>query len=241
MIKSKVFDLDSVKGIIFDYGATIDSNGVHWAEVIRAGYQNSGVDILKEDFREAYVFAERAMAKNKIIFPEDDFRVLMRKKIDLQFFRLLGLRYELDADKGLEIAEYCYSKAKDSVEKAKPILKKLSERYPLVLVSNFYGNIKSVLEDFEILYLFPIIIESAEVGVRKPDPQIFQMGVDSFGFDSYNVLVIGDSYKKDIAPAKAIGCQAIWLKGQGWDSSEDGVCFDNIIESFNELRTLFDI
>ena len=28
-----------IKGIIFDYGGTIDSNGMHWAEVIWRAYQ----------------------------------------------------------------------------------------------------------------------------------------------------------------------------------------------------------
>ena len=31
---SIMFNLDKVKGILFDYGGTIDSNGMHWAEVI---------------------------------------------------------------------------------------------------------------------------------------------------------------------------------------------------------------
>ncbi len=239
MVKS--FDKSSVRGIILDYGATIDSNGVHWAEIIWDGYLNSSLEIPKEDFRDAYVFAERAMAKNKIIFPEDDFRVLMQKKIDLQFFRLLSLGYELDTNKSLEIARYCYRKAKESVEIAKPILMKLSENYTLVLVSNFYGNIESVLKDFDILFLFPTIVESAVVGVRKPDPQIFQLGVDSLGLNTSEVLVVGDSYKKDIEPATTIGCQAIWLKGKGWDALEDAVDFDNIILSFEELKALFDI
>ena len=235
------FDKNSVQGIIFDYGATIDSNGVHWAEVIWDGYQDNQVEVSKENFRDAYVFAERAMAKNRIILPEDDFRLLMQKKIELQFSRLQELGFEFDSAKAKNVAEYCYNRAKESVEKAKPILRKLSEIYPLVLVSNFYGNIEAVLKDFDLISLFPVIIESAVVGVRKPDPAIFQMGVDRFNCTSTNVLVVGDSYTKDIVPSITIGCQAIWLKGKGWDSSEEAINFDNIIYSFEELLTLFDI
>ncbi len=241
MIMVNSFDKDFVKGIIFDYGATIDSNGVHWAEVIWSGYQDCLVDVSKEHFRDAYVFAERAMAKNRIVLPVDDFRILMQKKIELQFTRLRELGFVLDSDKAKAVAEYCYNSAKASVEKAKPILKELSLRYPLVLVSNFYGNIEAVLKDFDLLSLFPIIIESAVVGVRKPDPAIFQMGVDRFDCLPSEVLVVGDSYTKDIEPAQTIGCQAIWLEGKGWDASEEAVEYDNIIYSFEELRTLFDI
>ena len=34
-----MFNLDKVKGILFDYGGTIDSNGMHWAEVIWMAYE----------------------------------------------------------------------------------------------------------------------------------------------------------------------------------------------------------
>ncbi len=36
---SIMFKLDKVKGILFDYGGTIDSNGMHWAEVIWMAYE----------------------------------------------------------------------------------------------------------------------------------------------------------------------------------------------------------
>ena len=66
----------------------------------------------------------------------------------------------------------------------------------MVLVSNFYGNVQAVLADFNLLQYFESIIESAVVGVRKPDPQIFRLGVDALGMKPEEVLVVGDSYKK---------------------------------------------
>ena len=45
----------SAKGIIFDYGGTIDTNGVHWAEVIWKEYQRAEAGVSRELFREAYV------------------------------------------------------------------------------------------------------------------------------------------------------------------------------------------
>ena len=51
--------INNIKGIIFDYGATIDSNGIHWAEIIRNGYLKAGVNIADDVFREIYVYADR--------------------------------------------------------------------------------------------------------------------------------------------------------------------------------------
>ena len=55
------FKMESIKGIIFDYGGTIDSRGVHWSEIIWDGYRAAGIDIDKETFRQAYVHAEREL------------------------------------------------------------------------------------------------------------------------------------------------------------------------------------
>ena len=65
------------------------------------------------------------------------------------------------------------------------------------------------------------------MGIRKPDPQIFQLGVDALReimgktaeeLPAHDILVVGDSYSKDILPATKIGCQTVWLKGIGWDN-----------------------
>jgi len=64
-----MIDVSRVRGIIFDYGGTIDSNGVHWAEVIWQAYQAENIPITKEQFREAYIYGERTLGKNPIIQP----------------------------------------------------------------------------------------------------------------------------------------------------------------------------
>ena len=46
-----MFESDKIKGIIFDYGGTIDSNGMHWAEVIWMAYQAEEVPVSKDIFR----------------------------------------------------------------------------------------------------------------------------------------------------------------------------------------------
>jgi len=112
----------------------------------------------------------------------------------------------------------------------------LADRYPMVLVSNFYGNIAAVLQDFGLGHFFPIIIESAVVGIRKPDPQIFRLGVEALQMKAEEVVVIGDSYDKDIIPAKTAGCQTIWLKNTGWNEYTGTETADWVISDFAELR-----
>ena len=77
----------------------------------------------------------------------------------------------------------------DILQVTRPVVKELAKRYRLVLVSNFYGNIQTILKDFGLLDFFDEIIESSVVGVRKPDPAIYRLGVDAMGFAAENVLV----------------------------------------------------
>ena len=211
-----------IKGIIFDYGGTLDSQGVHWSEVLWQGYQQAGVPIDKETFRTAYVEGERALARERIILPQDNFHVLLRKKVALEISYLPDQPDEATRDLWVDqIAAYCDNAARACIDEARPMLEKLHEHYPMMLVSNFYGNIDEVLRDYGIRHLFKGIIESAVVGVRKPNPTLFKLGVDALELEPDEVLVVGDSQRKDIEPAERLGCHVLWLKGKGWTDEED--------------------
>ena len=238
-----MFDITKVKGILFDYGGTIDSDGLHWAEVIWTVYQEREVPVSKEVFREAYVFGERTLGKNPIVKPYHTFLDMLRLKTGLQFQWLLDGGYlspgTVRPEWAEEIAEGCYAYARKCVDKARPILRELSGRYPMILVSNFYGNIETVLKDFELDGLFGAIVESAVVGIRKPDPAIFRLGVERLGVEPWEAVVVGDSYDKDIVPATRVGCQTVWLKNIGWAPYSGDETADAIIADFADLRPLF--
>jgi FMN phosphatase YigB (HAD superfamily) len=239
--------LPNIKGILFDYGGTIDSNGKHWAEVCWEAYAAYSVPVTKEQFREAYVYGERYLAQYPVIEPHDNFLILLRKKMQIQLKYLIDKGFLPDNDKSsqyfIAISNQCYNFARSISEKAKPVIAALSTRYPLILVSNFYGNIREILRDFELIQYFDEIIESAIVGVRKPDPAIFALGIKTLGLSPEEVVVIGDAYSKDIVPAKKIGCHTIWLKGIGWDDKKetDIASADVIMSDFVELKGLFDL
>lgn len=220
----QTIDLTGVKGIIFDYGGTLDTGGDHWSEVIWRAYGAAGVAVDKALFREAYVYAERELARTLHILPHHDFHDLLLIKMRLELQWLAGGGHfppDMVEQKAAELARLCDDSARQSVERARPTLEALHSRFPMVLVSNFYGNIHTVLAGFGIDRCFDKVIESAVVGVRKPDPKIFMLGVEALGLKPGEVLVIGDSYRKDIEPARSIGCKALWLKGIGWTADED--------------------
>lgn len=233
---------DHIKGIIFDYGGTIDTNGKHWAEVIWESYQHLNVPINKDVFRAAYVHGERTLALKPLIKPSHNFYDVLSIKIRIQIEYLIDNNHLKDCksteDYILSISQECYDYAKNVTIAALPIIKKLSQKYKITLVSNFYGNIHEVLKNFGLLCSFNSIIESAVVGVRKPDPAIFTLGVKALGVEASETVVIGDSYSKDIIPAKAAGCHTVWLKGIGWGEDTDDSIPDAIITDLKQLTDL---
>ena len=274
-----------IKGIIFDYGGTLDTRGDHWSEVLWQGYEHfgigvaddeevePGVSIHKQAFRDAYVYGERALAVNPIVTPDFHFEDILREKLILELNFLagkelletgkddsekqaklgnLGNDSDLSSSESLflslsdseihqiavDMACYINSKTLELLQENKQVLEHLKQAgYPMVLVSNFYGNINQVLKDAEIDGYFEDVIESAVVGVRKPSPAIFALGVCALDLPASQVLVVGDTYGKDIIPAHKLGCHTLWIKGLQWEEKKvDESIPDGIIKKLSEME-----
>ena len=275
-----------IKGIIFDYGGTLDTRGDHWSEVLWQGYEHfgigvaadeevePGVSIHKQAFRDAYVYGERALAVNPIVTPDFHFEDILREKLILELKFLAGKELletgKDDAEKqaklgndsdasseslllslsdseihqiAVDMAHYINAKTLDLLQENKQVLEHLKQAgYPMVLVSNFYGNINQVLKDAGIDGYFKEVIESAVVGVRKPNPAIFALGVCALDLPASQVLVVGDTYSKDIMPAHKLGCHTLWIKGLQWEEKQvDESIPDGIIRKLSEMEDFLKI
>ena len=275
-----------IKGIIFDYGGTLDTRGDHWSEVLWQGYEHfgigvaadeevePGVSIHKQAFRDAYVYGERALAVNPIVTPDFHFEDILREKLILELSFLAGKELletgKNDAEKqaklgndsdasseslllslsdseihqiAVDMAHYINAETLDLLQENKQVLEHLKQAgYPMVLVSNFYGNINQVLKDAGIDGYFKEVIESAVVGVRKPNPAIFALGVCALDLPASQVLVVGDTYGKDIMPAHKLGCHTLWIKGLQWEEKQvDESIPDGIIRKLSEMEDFLKI
>ncbi len=226
-----------IKGYIFDYGGTLDTGGHHWGKVIWHAYERQRVPVSEALFREAYVYGERTLGKNPIIQPDFTFRRTLEKKLQLQMEYLEAKCGDMISEQYLQaVLDDLYTHTKDETRKSREVLLHLREQYPMVLVSNFYGNIETVLKEFGLDGIFSQIIESAVVGVRKPDPRIFTLGVEALNLKPEEIVVVGDSIDKDIIPARQAGCHTVWFRGEGWtDEAVDVSVPEKIITDIREV------
>jgi len=66
----------------------------------------------------------------------------------------------------------------------------------LAVVSNSDGTCATSLEDAGLLRYLSVVIDSAEVGVEKPDPRIFEFALVRCGAHPRRTLHIGDLYQR---------------------------------------------
>lgn len=214
-----------IKGLIFDFGGTIDTAGCHWGKFLWHAYQRQGVPITEEDFRTAYVYGERFLGNNVIIQPNFTLRKTLEVKLRIEMEQLCihdvwcadGEEFK---EKHQAVLNEVYEQVTKIISHSKEVLEQLRKKYPMVLVTNFYGNMNQVLQEFELNHLFDRVIESSVVKIRKPNPRIFALGVEALAMKPQEIMVVGDSFYKDIEPAVKLGCQAAWFKGEGWDDKQ---------------------
>lgn len=230
----------NIKGYLFDYGGTLDTAGCHWGQMLWHAYQRQQVPVTEQMFRDAYVYGERYLGNNPIIKPTDTFHRTLEVKLRLEMEYLCAHGWDADEEEFKRqhdaVLKDVYAKVVKITSHSADVLKKLREKYAMVLVSNFYGNIRTVLKEFNLDVFFDDVVESAEVGIRKPDPRIWEIGVERLGMKPEEVVVVGDSFYKDIEPALKAGCHAVWFKGEGWTKKTyDETVPDKVITDLDQL------
>ena len=73
------------QAFLFDYGGTLDTSARHWAGVLFEGYVHAGVPVSELHFRDAYVYAERKLAREMPIQPHDDFHASSVQNLQADF------------------------------------------------------------------------------------------------------------------------------------------------------------
>src|SRR5574344_966573 len=75
------------------------------------------------------------------------------------------------------------------------------------ILSNFdhYPHVYRFLKQTKLSDLMDAIVISSEVGLKKPDAEIFEYTLQKLNLSASSTLMVGDDYKKDIEGAKKFG------------------------------------
>lgn len=82
---------------------------------------------------------------------------------------------------------------------------------PLGVISNADRRLPDQLSILGLRPWFRWILSSEDLGVSKPDPQIFNIALDRCGLPPERVIYVGDYPRVDIEPARRLGIRAFLL------------------------------
>ncbi len=86
----------------------------------------------------------------------------------------------------------------------------LKPKYHLHIITNGFKEVQNIkLSNSGIKQYFKTITNSEEVGVKKPNPLIFEEAIKKSGALATNSIMIGDNYEADILGAEALGLDTI--------------------------------
>ncbi len=147
-----------------------------------------------EEFKQAYKIALTEDFDNLADFVK---RIKPDCPIDLK-------PYQEEIEKGVSSA-VLYPETKDFLDELR------KKDLKLGLISNLAFPFKKPFFELGLDKYFDNVLFSCEIGLIKPDPNLYQRMIDLFSIDASQILMVGDNLYADFNGPKAIGINAILL------------------------------
>jgi len=239
--------------ILFDLGSTLIYFDGEWPEVI----QKSNLELLQSlraagvPIGDGQAFLAQFRARLERYYAE-------RETEFIEFTTAYLLRTLLSEWGFPEISDviirqalarmYAVSQAHWKVETdAHPTLQWLRQQgYRLGLISNAGDDhdVQTLVDQAHLRPYFDIILTSAALGIRKPNPRIFHAALDYWGIQPSQAAMVGDTLGADILGARNAGLYSIWLTRRANASAnrahEETIRPDAIITTLSELPPLLE-
>ncbi|WP_105903776.1 HAD family hydrolase [Vibrio gangliei] len=118
-----------------------------------------------------------------------------------------------------QVGKMCDWESIQAVNGALETLAILSKHHQIYVATNAADSTETDIKlAFDRVGLSPFISGyfcKANLGIGKGDPDFFHRIIDTLNVDPKSVVMIGDSYDKDIEPAVIAGIEAIWFNPMG--------------------------
>ena len=120
---------------------------------------------------------------------------------------------------------------------ARELLAELFAHHSLALLTNGFSEVQRArLSQSRLEAFFSSIVISEEVGMQKPDPEIFHLVLGNFtGVAANDALMIGDNLVSDIKGGTDAGLQTCWYN-PGQLEGEEEINPTYTVSDYEELR-----
>ena len=222
-----------IRTIFFDMGGTLDGDGLHWLERFCALYRTFGVELPRDSIRRAFDEAERKSALDENIASSNLAQMIeLHAKWQLEHLGLTNPRLEKHLIEG-----FITPVRGAATENARLLATLVEGGFELGVISNGCGNVDKLCADFGFAPYLSVIVDSRRVGLFKPDPAIFRYAAEKIGGDPGSMMMVGDSFERDVLPAKKAGMKTAWLQGASPRECPDPAMVDLHLQRLADLPT----
>lgn len=174
--------MDKIEWVFLDIGSTLVDESL--AVHRRVERTVAGMDVTAEEFYHRMVELCRIDAKGY--------------QLALREFGLSAVPWDSGDERPYPEAAVC--------------LRRLRELYHIGIIANQVPGCTARLRAWGLLPHIDLVVSSAEEGVSKPDPRIFQIALDRAHCAPQAAVMAGDRIDNDIRPARALGMRTVWLR-----------------------------
>jgi putative hydrolase of the HAD superfamily len=152
---------------------------------------------------------------NKQIWKEFEEKIISAENLKVERFRRFfsEIHFNTKAEYYAEKYLYYLSTVTKLLPDAFELISEFSKKYKIAIVTNGLTSVqKPRFQNSEIRKFVNAYVISEEVGVSKPQPEIFQLACNQIGkFEKSEILVIGDNFSSDIIGGFNFGVDTCWF------------------------------
>jgi FMN phosphatase YigB (HAD superfamily) len=219
--------------ILFDFGGTLDADGVAWKDRFRRLWSEEVGEIASAQFDPVFYAADDALVGT---IPATTSLYDTVEQIARGVSLGMG---RFDDVVGGRIAKRFVEESLERLRGNVLVLRDLSRRYRLGIVSNFYGNLSAICREVGLSPFLTTVIDSTVVGVCKPNPEIFHAALRVLQIEPAQAVFVGDSLQRDMAGARAVGMAHVWLTPKLVPAGRACCPNDQVAHGMEEVRALF--
>jgi len=244
-----------IHALIFDFGGTLDGNGIHWLERTYQFIHARHPEITREAFDVAdkatitefflgdpsheWSYQDGSMLPIGAVASEHAARCTLRETADAiadGIYKRLGLSEQMKD----EYVDWFCAGAAEHLANNRRWLETLHGTYKLAVISNNFGNTRGWCDEYGLTPLLEVIIDSTVLGIAKPDARIFEAALSELDVAPAHAIYVGDSYAADMVGGKNAGLWTAWFVGNQVKTCEDPSMVDVQLSHLHELTDFLD-
>ena len=219
-----------IKHIFFDLDHTLWDFNANSNQSFKYIFKELQIDVDFEKFKTYYYPINEAYWK---LFREDKV-----SKKDLRFGRLNDtfkkLKIRVSEDKIVLLSEAYIdnlSNYNTLIEGTIDILDYLKPKYKMHIITNGFEEVQGKkMSKSGLASYFNNVITSEQVGVKKPNPKIFNFALETCQAKAHESMMIGDNYEADVMGALEVGLDAIFCNFNKQPSAQNIKCITKLVQ-----------